>query len=83
MNGFRNILLVLLLSTLLFHGRGIGNAQPIGTWSSFTSQSTVLDVLHDPSGRIWSVTEGGIFMVEEGEIVRNLTTTDGMYRIRP
>jgi len=83
MNGFRNILLVLLLFTLLFHGRGISNAQPIGTWSSFTSQSSVLDVLHDPSGRIWSVTEGGIFMVEEGEIVLNLTTTDGMYRIRP
>ena len=83
MNGFRNILLILLLCTLLFHGKGITNAQPIGTWNSFTSQSTVLDVLHDPAGRIWTVTEGGIFMVEDGDIVLNLTTTDGMYRIRP
>ena len=83
MNGFRNILLVLLLFTFMLHDMGKVTAQPIGTWSSFTSRSTVLDVLKDPSGRIWSVTEGGIFMVEDGEIVQNLTTTDGMYRIRP
>ena len=87
MNGLRNILLVLLLFTVLFaystNGSGIAKGQPIGTWNSFTSQTTVLDVLQDPHGRIWSVTEGGVFMVEDGEIVLNLTTTDGMYRIRP
>ena len=83
MNGFRNILLALLLSIILSHGTAGVMAQPIGTWQSFTSQSTVLDLLQDPSGRIWSVTEGGIFMVEDGEIVMSLTTTDGMYRINP
>jgi hypothetical protein len=83
MNAFRNILLTLLLLCLLPLGSGFAAAQPIGTWRSFTSQSTVLDVLPDPAGRIWSVTEGGVFMVENGEIVLSLTTTDGMYRINP
>ncbi len=82
MNAFRNILLTLLLA-LLFFGSGPASSQPIGTWRSFTSQSTVLNVLPDPAGRIWSVTEGGIFMVEDGEIAMSLTTTDGMYRINP
>jgi ligand-binding sensor domain-containing protein len=83
MNAFRNILLTLLLLCLLPLGSGFAAAQPIGTWQSFTSQSTVLDLVQDPSDRIWSVTGGGIFMVEDGEIVMRLTTTDGMYRINP
>ncbi len=83
MNGFRNFLLALLLLTFFINGSGNITAQPIGTWRSFTSQSTVLELLKDPSGRIWSATEGGIFMVEDGEIVLSLTTTDGMYRINP
>lgn len=58
-------------------------AQPIGTWQSHTSQSTVLELIRDPAGRIWASTEGGIFSVEEGEIASSLTPTDGMYRINP
>ncbi len=67
------------------HTLGASNvyAQPIGTWQSHTSQSTVLELNTDLSGRIWSVTEGGIFTVEEGQIGISLTPTEGMYRINP
>lgn len=59
------------------------SAQPIGTWNSYTSQSTVLDIIQEPDGRIWAATEGGLFTVLDGEITRSLTPTDGMYRINP
>ncbi len=58
-------------------------AQPIGTWNSYTSQSTVLEIVQDDSGRIWAATEGGVFVVEDGEITESLTPTEGMYRINP
>lgn len=83
MNAFRNSIALPLLSAFILFVWPSANAQPIGTWSSFTSQSTVMEVLTDPVGRIWSVTEGGIFMVADGEIVLRLTTTEGMYRINP
>ncbi len=69
------IVLVLLLAQL--------EAQPVGTWKSHTSQSTVLNMYVDETGRIWATTEGGLFAVEEGEISRTLTPTEGMYRISP
>ncbi len=97
MNIFRLLVLGLLLSGMLIKGASILNgfehfssgfsarayAQPIGTWTSHTSQSTVLEVVRDDSGRIWAVTEGGLFVVEDGEITLRLTPTGGMYRINP
>ncbi len=89
MNVFRHISLGLLLTILhaiipLYSFMPqVAHAQPIGTWQSHTSQSTVLEMLNDPAGRIWASTEGGIFTVEGGEIATSLTPTEGMYRINP
>ncbi|MEX0680248.1 MAG: two-component regulator propeller domain-containing protein [Balneolales bacterium] len=58
-------------------------AQPIGSWSSHSSQSTVLDILQDEDGRIWASTEGGLFVADDGDILEKYTTTEGMYRINP
>ena len=57
------------------------SAQPIGSWHSYTSQSTVLDISLDEDGRIWAVSEGGVFLVDQGEIGGTFTPTEGMYRI--
>ncbi len=59
------------------------DAQPVGTWKSYTSQSTVFDIYQQEDGLIWVATDGGIFIVEEGEIIQSLTPTEGMYRINP
>ncbi|MDG5767459.1 two-component regulator propeller domain-containing protein [Balneolales bacterium ANBcel1] len=58
-------------------------AQPIGTWQSFSSQSTVLDVRVEEDGRFWAVSEGGIFWVEGDDIAGSLAPTEGMHRINP
>lgn len=58
-------------------------AQSIGTWKSYTSQSTVLDLVQDNQGGLWASTGGGLFYVDNGEITLSLTPTEGMYRINP
>ncbi len=73
------------LSLLLLFAAGSPplSAQPIGTWKSYTSQTTILGIEIDESGRIWSGSEGGLFYVDNGEIAGSLTPTEGMYRINP
>ncbi len=91
MNVFRRILLERMLPALIIAGiviicGTVGSstlAQPIGTWKSYTSQSTVFELVQDSAGRLWAVTEGGIFTVEDNEIALSLTPTEGMYRINP
>lgn len=57
------------------------SAQPIGSWTSFTSRSTVTALEKDTHGRIWALTEGGIFALEGQDIVHQLATTEGMHRV--
>lgn len=56
-------------------------AQPIGSWTSFTSRSTVTALEQDTHGRIWALTEGGIFALDGQNIDHQLATTEGMHRV--
>lgn len=58
-------------------------SQPIGTWLSYTAQSTVLEILQSEDLGLWAATEGGLFSVQDGEIRKSVTPTEGMYRINP
>ncbi|MEX0685027.1 MAG: two-component regulator propeller domain-containing protein [Balneolales bacterium] len=74
---FYSVLLFLLGSTLIV------NAQQIGTWQSHTAKSTVSLIVSDKDDRIWSATEGGLFVIDGQEIVDQFTPAEGMYRVSP
>lgn len=55
-------------------------AQNIGDWTAYLSQSEVNSLTQDASGHIWVATEGGIFIVANASISKIITPLDGLYR---
>lgn len=60
-----------------------GQAQQIGIWESQTAKSTVNHIEVDNDGLIWNATEGGLFVLQDGEITDQFTPAEGMYRVSP
>ncbi|MBO6525402.1 MAG: hypothetical protein JJ971_16350 [Balneolaceae bacterium] len=58
-------------------------SQELETWSIYSSFSTVNSVAIDNNNVIYVTTSGGIFTIEEGEIVNKFTPIDGMHRLDP
>ena len=59
-----------------------GFSQDLETWNVYPSYSTVNSIAFN-EGVTYSATLGGIFVVQEGEIIERLTTLDGLYRSNP
>ncbi|XWN36359.1 MAG: two-component regulator propeller domain-containing protein [Balneola sp.] len=56
-------------------------AQSLLDWKSYTSFRSVSDITEDLEGRTWMTTEGGILISKDSEIIKTLTTIDGLSRL--
>lgn len=59
----------------------ISHAQSIGDWRVYSSYSTVNSISTDNEDVYFVLTQGGMFLVEDGSIQNRFTTIDGMHRL--
>lgn len=69
---------LIILCSLLFSQLTV-QAQDLGTWQSYSSLRPVTFIDEDASGRIWVMTEGGLYSVVNGQIDAIYTRTEGLY----
>ena len=72
----------LFFSSLLLWLPFVAVSQNLESWNAYPSYSTVNSISVNED-IIYSATLGGLFAVEEGEIVDQITTLDGLYRSNP
>lgn len=58
-------------------------SQDLGSWSVYSSFSTVNSIAYTNDGEIFASTFGGIFSVSNNQIESFYTTIDGMHRLDP
>ena len=75
----KSILFFLLLLMPLVNGL----SQELGSWKVYSSFSTVNSVVALDENQVYVSTSGGIFTLENNEIDKVFTTTEGMYRLDP
>ena len=72
---------LIFLTFFLFYSVS-GLSQNLESWNVFPSYSTVNSVSVD-NGIIFSATLGGVFAIQDGQIISQMTTLDGLYRSNP
>ena len=58
-------------------------SQDLESWNIYSSFSTVNAMALDDKGVLYASTLGGIFSIENGELLNTYTTIDGMHRLDP
>ncbi len=69
-----SLLFVLLTQSFL-------HAQYIDDWRIYSSYSTVNSISTSPKGAFYILTQGGLFIVDNGVVESRFTTIDGMHRL--
>lgn len=72
----------IFILTLLLSYSVSGFTQNLQNWNVFPSFSTINSVSVD-HGITFSATLGGVFAIEDGDIISQMTTLDGLYRSNP
>ncbi len=70
------LMILVILSWLIIPSQA--SAQQINQWETYTSYSTVNDMVRDHEGRLWTATTGGLFSYQNDSVLVKLTTLDGM-----
>ncbi|MEO9884845.1 MAG: two-component regulator propeller domain-containing protein [Balneola sp.] len=72
----RFLLLIIALSA-----SHLSNAQSNSDWKAYTSFRNVTEIETDNEGRLWTSTDGGVLITDQGETVKSLTPIDGLTRL--
>jgi len=75
----RIILSIFILLVTLFIPFSNIQAQGLGAWQSYSSLRPVTFIDEDASGRVWVMTEGGLYSVVDGQIDAIYSRTEGLY----
>ena len=51
----------------------------LGTWKSYSSYNSVTHIVTDRNNHDWISTQGGLFEVQDNDILQSLSTLDGLY----
>jgi len=65
--------------TLIFLSVSVSAQSKLGTWKSYSSYYSVNHIVTDANNHEWISTQGGLFEVQDNDILQTLSTLDGLY----